>query len=93
MIEIKIIYKLQPEMNHKFMERVESLGIPQATRSEKGCLKYDFEISADKDEVYLHELWENEECLESHKTQPHLKKLLALKEEFQIETVADVKNI
>ena len=93
MIEIKITYKLQPDMKHKFMETVESLGIPQATRIEKGCLKYDFEISSDKDEVYLHELWENEECLDTHKTQPHLKKLLELKEEFQIETVADIKNI
>ena len=93
MIEIKITYKLQPEMKHKFMETVENLGIPQATRTEEGCIKYDFEVSADKDEVYLHELWENEECLESHKTQPHLKKLVALKEEFLIETVADFKNI
>ena len=93
MIEIKIIYKLQPEMKHKFMETVESLGIPQATRNEKGCLKYDFEVSADKDEVYLSELWENEECLESHKNQPHLKKLVALKDEFKIETIADIKNI
>lgn len=93
MIEIFITYKLQPDMKHKFMETVESLGIPQATRNENGCLKYDFEVSEDKDEVYLHELWENEECLDSHKTQPHLKKLLELKEEFLIETVADVKNI
>ncbi len=93
MIEIKITYKLQPNMKNKFMETVESLGIPQATRSEKGCLKYDFEISADKDEVYLHELWENEECLDSHKKQPHLIKLLELKNEFRIETIADVKNI
>ena len=93
MIEIKITYKLQPEMKHKFMETVAELGIPQATRAETGCLKYDFAISADKDEVYLHELWENEDCLESHKTQPHLKKLLSLKEEFKIETIADIKNI
>ena len=93
MIEIKIIYKLQPEMKHKFMETVEALGIQQATRNEKGCLKYDFEISEDKDEVYLSELWENEECLESHKNQPHLKKLVALKDEFKIETIADIKNI
>ena len=93
MIEIKIIYKLQPEMKYKFMETVEALGIPQATRNEKGCLKYDFEISADKDEVYLSELWENDECLESHKNQPHLKKLIDLKDEFQIETVADFKII
>ena len=93
MIEIKITYILQPEMKHKFMETVESLGIPQATRAEKGCLKYDFEVSANKDEVYLHELWENEESLDSHKKQPHLIKLLGLKEEFKIETLADIKNI
>lgn len=93
MIEIKITYKMQPDKKHKFMETIEKLGIPQATRNEKGCLKYDFEVSSDKDEVYLHELWENEECLESHKNQPHLKKLIELKEEFLIETVADFKNI
>ena len=93
MIEIKITYILQPGMKHKFMETVESLGIPQATRAEKGCLKYDFEVAADKDEVYLFELWENEACLDSHKTQPHLKKLIDLKEEFKIETLADIKNI
>lgn len=93
MIEIKITYILQPEMKHKFMETVESLGIPQATRNEKGCVKYDFEVSENKNEVYLFELWEDEECLENHKKQPHLIKLLGLKEEFQIETVADIKNI
>ena len=93
MIEIKITYKLPPETKHKFMETVEALGIPQATREEKGCLKYDFEVATDKDEVYLFELWENEACLDSHKTQPHLRKLVELKETFQIETVADIKNI
>ena len=93
MIEIKITYKLPPESKHKFMETIETLGIPKATRAEKGCLKYDFEVSTDKDEVYLFELWENESCLNSHKTQPHLKKLVELKEVFQIETVAAIKNI
>ncbi len=93
MIEINITYKMQPETKHKFMETIEALGIPQATRNENGCMKYDFEISADKDEIYLHELWEKEECLDSHKTQPHFKKLLELKEEFRIESVADSKKI
>ncbi len=93
MIEILITYKMQPDMKFRFMETVESLGIPQATRNESGCLKYDFEVSESKDEVYLHELWENESCLESHKTQPHLKKLLELKKEFLIETVANSKII
>ena len=93
MFEINIIYKMQPETKHKFMETIEALGIPQATRNEIGCIKYDFEVSADKDEVYLHELWEKEECLESHKIQPHFKKLLELKEEFRIELVASSKII
>lgn len=93
MIEIKIVYKLPVGKKNEFMSTVEKLGIPQATRNENGCLKYDFEVSADNEEVYLHELWENEECLDSHKRQPHLLKLVGLKEDFQIETVADIKNI
>ena len=51
MIEIKITYKFSDEKKNKFMDTVESLGIPQATRNEKGCLKYDFEVSADKYEA------------------------------------------
>ena len=93
MIEIKITYKFSGDKKNEFMNTVEALGIPQATRAEKGCLKYDFEVSAEKNEVYLHELWESEECLDSHKKQPHLLKLIGLKEEFGIETVADIKNI
>lgn len=88
MVEINLIYKMKSGKKHEFLELINSLGIPQAVRNENGCIKYEFNVSEDKDEIYLNELWESNEALDSHKQQEHLKKLLELKNEYVIETVA-----
>lgn len=88
MVEINLIYKMKSGKKNEFFELINSLAIPQAVRNENGCIKYEFTVSKDKDEIYLNELWESDETLDSHKQQEHLKKLLELKNEYVIETVA-----
>ena len=72
MVEINLIYKMKNGKKNEFLELINSLGIPQAVRNENGCIKYEFTVSEDKDEIYLNELWESDEALDCHKQQEHL---------------------
>ncbi len=86
MITMNLYYQMKPGTKDEFIKKVYSLGIPQATQKENGCLGYDFYASADKDIILLVEKWESAECLPSHKEQEHFKKLLSLKNDYVIST-------
>ena len=63
--------------------------VGQDTLNEDGCEDYSFYAAYDKDKILLVEKWLNEESLEKHKTQEHFKKLLAIKEDYVIETAGE----
>lgn len=86
MITLNLYYKMKPGTKHEFLSKIYSLGIPQATQKENGCIAYDFYASADKDVVLLIEKWENAACLEPHKEQEHFKQLIAIKKEYVLST-------
>lgn len=77
---------MKPGTKQEFLDKIYSLGIPQATQKEKGCIAYDFYASADKDIVLLIEKWEDAACLEPHKTQEHFKKLISIKADYVVST-------
>lgn len=89
MIVLNLYYKLNPDTKEEFLDEVYSLGIVKNTQAENGCIAYDFYPSYDKDIVLLVEKWADEESLNTHKEQEHLKKLLSLKEKYGISTTVD----
>lgn len=89
MIILNLYYKLNPGSKEKFLDEVYSLGIVQKTQAENGCIAYDFYASYDKDSVLLIEKWADNESLDAHKEQAHLKQLLSLKEKYGITTTVE----
>lgn len=89
MLTMNLYYKLKPGVKHEFADKIYSLGIPQATQKENGCIAYDFYVSPDKDEILLIEKWESADRLPSHTQQEHFKQLISLKDEYVLETICD----
>lgn len=89
MLTMNLYYEMKPDTKQEFLDKIYSLGIPQATQQENGCIAYDFFASPDKDMVLLVEKWENADCLPSHTQQEHFKKLIELKNDFVISTVCE----
>lgn len=89
MLTMNLYYEMKPGKKQEFLDKIYSLGIPQTTQKEDGCIAYDFYASADKDVVLLIEKWESDDCLPSHTQQEHFKKLIEIKNDYVISTVCD----
>lgn len=89
MIVLNLYYTMKSGKTQEFLDKIYSLNIPQDTLNEEGCEDYSFYAAYDKDKILLVEKWLNEESLENHKNQEHFKKLIAIKEDFVIETAAE----
>lgn len=89
MIVLNLYYKLNSGKKEEFLNEVYSLGIVKNTQAENGCIAYDFYPSYDKDIVLLVEKWADDESLNAHKEQEHLKKLLSLKEKYGTTTTVE----
>lgn len=89
MIVLNLYYKLKPDTKEEFLKEVYSSGIVKNTQAESGCIAYDFYPSYNKDIILLIEKWADNESLNAHKEQEHLKKLLSLKEKYGITTTVD----
>ena len=87
-ILLEVHYTIQPGKRDEFCQKVIEAGIADASRKEKGNLKYDYYIPLDSDdEVCLIELWENPQAQLEHKTLSHFQKLGELKEMYVENTV------
>lgn len=61
--------------------------IPQNISRENGCLRYDYYVSADKnDSVVLLEKWETKEAQAVHLSRPLMNRLREIKDKFVAET-------
>ena len=70
-----------------FLREAEEAGIVSKTRKEKGCLQYEYFISAENDrEMLLLEKWESAEDQKAHRTQDHFVMLGKKKKKNGLET-------
>lgn len=84
---IYVIYKAKPGRRAEFLSRVKELHLPQQIRQEDGCLCYNYYLShQDADEILLVESWETTEKQKIHMQQPHMKTLLAIKNDCILES-------
>ena len=83
MILIRVAYHTLPGKRDAFAARIVEDGIMEATRQEAGNLAYDFSIPLDKkDVVELLEMWESQEAVEVHCTQPMFLHLRHMKQDY-----------
>ena len=93
-IVVVVTYTFPRGGRQKFLDRWESFGISDKSRSEYGCSRYDLSIPIGRDDaLYLIEYWDDVTAQEMHRGTEHYKYLTALKEEFSVETQADIYNM
>ena len=56
-------------------------------------IKYDFDITEEKDILYLHEIWKDQEALTAHGQMEHYATLSKPKAEYVIDTIIEKEEI
>lgn len=80
---LNVIYTVKEGKRDKFYKKVKKAGIIEASRQEKGCLRYDYYFPAeDKNQILLIEIWENQSAQDAHKEKEHYKALQVIKEKY-----------
>ena len=88
MLVYNVTFRCKPGMRETFLHAVRSEGIDAAARAEAGNLQYDWFRSAENDdEALLIEKYTDESAVAAHVRQPHVARLVALKEAY----VADMR--
>ena len=88
MLGINVTYTMKPGARADFLAGLAACGVRGAVLQEEGCLQYDYFLPLEgEDSVLLMEKWTSREAQKVHLTQPHMAKVVALKEQF----VADTK--
>lgn len=91
MIILNITYHVKAGKRDAFLSAIEALNIPALTNAEKGCLAYDYYYPIhNTDDLFLNEIWEDEDCLKAHTLTEHFFKLQELKSTL-VDTVTITK--
>ncbi len=76
-------YTAKPDLRGRFLQEVAESGILRDIRAEAGCQHYAYYLDAENDErILLVEKWASAAQQEQHLTQPHMARLLAIKERY-----------
>lgn len=91
-MELLVTYYLKENNAESFLNELAKVGIPQKVREEKGCIRYEYFVSAERnDTVMLTEKWESKIMQALHMSQPHMKCLLEIKNKYVARTT--VQNV
>lgn len=84
-LTVNIYYSGENGSARKFAEEMVSSGIVEAIRKEKGNLKYEYFYSAeDAETVLLVDSWENQEAIDIHHSTDMMKKIIELREKYDL---------
>ena len=90
MIVLNVIYKCKPNRKEAFLERLRAEGIDAASRAEPGNLQYDYFLAADIDtDLLLIEKYRDDEAVIAHTKQPHVARMVELKEQYVDELILE----
>ncbi len=85
MITVNLYYNGINGNAKKFVEEMESSGIADAIRAEKGNLRYEyFQPMGDPETVLLIDSWTNQAAIDEHHASPMMQKLAALREKYDL---------
>ena len=85
MITVNLYYKGINGKARAFVEEMESSGIADAIRAEKGNLRYEyFQPIGDSETVLLIDSWTNQAAIDAHHASPMMKQLADLREKYDL---------
>lgn len=88
MLTLYVKYTAHEGCREKFLREIVEQGILTDIRNEAGCLRYDYYLSAQEENVILLiEQWESEAHQRVHMQQPHMKPLMEIKDKYIAETI------
>ncbi len=81
MIIVLVEYFCKDNCREDFLRALKEQKIDAMCQAEAGNLKYDYSLSADRENVLiLNEIWKDAEALNLHGSMPHMKLIPAIKE-------------
>lgn len=84
-ITINIYYKGKGDSAKRFAEEMLSRGIVDEIRCDEGNLRYEYFFPMnDSETVLLIDSWKNQEALDRHHAKPLMKKIMKLREKYDL---------
>lgn len=84
-IIVNVYYSGKNENAKKFAEEMESSGIAEQVRSEKGNLQYEYFVPMnDPETVLLIDCWQDQVALDRHHASPIMAKIAHLRDKFDL---------
>lgn len=84
-ITVNIYYSGTNGAAQRFAKEMLSSGTVDAIRAEKGNLRYEYFLPlADPEIVLLIDSWENQEAIDHHHASPMMKKILELRQKYNL---------
>lgn len=75
------------ETRDAFYNEVKKCRVAEKSRSEEGCIRYEFFYPADNDSnMFLWEQWESREAQAAHLKTPHYADFAEIKNRYKVET-------
>ena len=82
MFIVLVRYKCKQGSRDSYYKAIKDNKIDQMSRSEEGCIRYEYSFGITDDELILTEIWSDEEAIEFHKNSEHFAKLGELKAQY-----------
>jgi len=84
-ITINIYYIGKNGNARRFAEEMTASGIVDEIRNEKGNIRYEYFVPINNDEtVLLIDSWENQEAIDRHHNTPMMKRIIELREKYDL---------
>ncbi|WP_408070179.1 antibiotic biosynthesis monooxygenase family protein [Butyrivibrio sp. JL13D10] len=85
MITVNLYYKGENGSARAFADEMETSGIAEAIRNEKGNLRYQyFQPIGDSETVLLIDSWEDQSAIDAHHASPMMEQLAKLREKYDL---------
>ncbi|MBO7530716.1 MAG: antibiotic biosynthesis monooxygenase [Lachnospiraceae bacterium] len=82
MFVLLVRYKCKPGCRDAYYDTIRKERIDEMSRSEEGCLRYEYSYGMADDELLLTEVWRDAEAIEVHKNSEHFARLGEIKSEY-----------
>jgi len=82
MFVLLVRYQCKPGCRDVYFDAIRKERIDEMSRSEEGCLRYEYSYGMADDELLLSEVWRDAEAIELHKNSEHFARLGDLKAKY-----------
>ncbi len=82
MFIVLVRYKCKPGLRENYLKAIKDNKIDEMSRSEEGCIRYEYSYGIAEDELILTEVWQDAQAIDFHKNSEHFVKLGDLKTEY-----------